>query len=149
MGPAYNPDLLLAKTEDLRSERPIEEDNYAAAMEWMEKLGVDITSSSLGYFGFDSGFVSHTYADMDGKTTVSAKACKRAAQLGVLVCTAMGNGGGNAAYPYLITPADADSIISVGALDVNDTIAGFSSRGPTFDKRLKPEICAPGVGNMV
>ena len=144
MGPSYNPDLLLAKTEDVRSERPIEEDNYAAALEWMEKLGVDITSSSLGYFTFDSGFVSHTYADMDGKTTVCAKACARAAKLGVLCCTAMGNGGNNA-YPYLITPADADSIISVGAVALNDTLAGFSSRGPTFDKRLKPEICAPGV----
>ena len=144
MGPAYNPDLLLAKTEDIRSERPIEEDNYAAALEWMEKLGVDITSSSLGYFNFDSGFVSHTYADMDGNTTVAAKACRRAEELGVLCCTAMGNGG-TTGYPYLITPSDADSIISVGALDVNDSIVGFSSRGPTFDKRLKPEICAPGV----
>jgi hypothetical protein len=145
IGPAYNPDLLLAKTEDVRSERPIEEDNYAAALEWMEKLGVDITSSSLGYFGFDSGFVSHTYSDLDGKITVSAKSCERAAKLGVLCCTAMGNGGNNSSYPYLLTPADADSIISVGALDINDSIAGFSSRGPTFDKRLKPEICAPGV----
>ncbi len=143
MGPAYNPDLLLAKTEDLRSETPAEEDYLAAAMEWMEKLGVDITSASLGYFGFDSGFVSHTYNDMDGKTTIAAKACQRAARLGVLVCSAMGNGG-TTGYPYMITPADADSILSVGALDVNDTIAGFSSRGPTFDKRLKPEICAPG-----
>ncbi|MDP4218859.1 MAG: S8 family serine peptidase [Bacteroidota bacterium] len=144
MGPAYNPDLLLAKTEDVRSERPIEEDNYAAALEWMEKLGVDITSSSLGYYNFDSGYVSHTYADMNGRTTISAKACERAAKLGVLCCTAMGNGG-STGYSYTLTPADADSIISVGALDVTDTIAGFSSRGPTFDKRLKPEICAPGV----
>ena len=144
MGPAYNPDLLLAKTEDIRSERPIEEDNYAAALEWMEKLGVDITSSSLGYFTFDSGYISHTYADMDGKTTVCAMACERAAKLGILCCTAMGNGG-TSGYPYIITPADADSIISVGALMFNDTLASFSSRGPTFDKRLKPEICAPGV----
>jgi subtilisin family serine protease len=145
IGPAYNVDLILAKTEDIRTETPIKEDHYAAAMEWMEKLGVDVTSSSLGYFRFDSGYVSHTYADMNGKTTVSARACERAANLGVLVCTAMGNGGGNSTYPYMLTPADADSILSVGALDGTDSIAGFSSRGPTFDKRLKPEICAPGV----
>lgn len=144
MGPAYNSDLLLAKTEDLRSETPREEDYYAAALEWMEKLGVDITSASLGYFYFDSGFANYTYADMDGKTTISAKACSHAAKLGVLCCAAMGNGG-TTGYPYLITPSDADSIISVGALELNDTIAGFSSRGPTFDKRLKPEICTPGV----
>jgi len=146
MGPAYHPDLLLAKTEDLRSETPVEEDNYAAALQWMEKLGVDITSSSLGYFNFDSGFISHIYEDMNGRTTIAAKACARAAKLGVLVCTAMGNGGKNS-YPYLITPADADSIISVGAVALNDTIADFSSRGPTFDKRLKPEICSPGVAD--
>ncbi|MEP7234556.1 MAG: S8 family serine peptidase [Ignavibacteriota bacterium] len=144
IGPAYRPDLLLAKTEDLRSETPIEEDNYTAALEWMEKLGVDITSSSLGYFSFDSGFTSYTYPDMNGRTTISAKACARAARLGVLCCTAMGNGGSKA-YPYLITPSDADSIISVGAVALNDTIADFSSRGPTFDQRLKPETCAPGV----
>jgi subtilisin family serine protease len=146
IGPAYNPDLILAKTEDVRSEHPIEEDNYAAAIEWMEKLGVDITSSSLGYFTFDSGYVSHTYADMDGKTTVCAQALERAAHLGVLCCTAMGNGG-TTNYPYIITPADADSILSVGALEQFDSIAAFSSRGPTADGRLKPEICALGVSN--
>ncbi|MEI8133951.1 MAG: S8 family serine peptidase [bacterium] len=145
IGPAYNADLILAKTEDVRSEKPIEEDNYAAGLEWMEKMGVDVTSCSLGYFGFDSEFTSHTYSDMDGRTTVAARAAARSAGLGVLNCSAMGNGGNNSGYPYLITPADADSIISVGALEENDTIANFSSRGPTSDHRIKPEICAPGV----
>lgn len=144
VGPAYNADVYLAKTEDLRSETPREEENYASALEWMEARGVDITSSSLGYLNYDSGYTSITYSELDGKTTISSRACSRAAKLGMLVVSAMGNNG-KTGDPYLSTPADADSIISVGALDVNDSIAAFSSRGPTADGRLKPEIIAPGV----
>ena len=145
VGPAYNATLMLAKTEDIRSEHHIEEDNYAAALEDMEARGVEITSSSLGYFTFDPPDTSYTYADMNGHTTICAQAVERATKLGVLVVTAMGNSGGSA-MPYVMTPADADSILSAGALDVNGQIAGFSSRGPTSDGRIKPEICAPGVG---
>ena len=144
VGAAYNADIYLAKTEDLRSETPREEDNYAAALEWMEAKGIDITSSSLGYFTYDSGFTSITYNDLDGKTTISVRAAARAARLGVLVITAMGNSG-KTVQSHLITPADADNIISVGAMNVNDTIADFSSKGPSSDGRIKPEICAPGV----
>ncbi len=144
VGPAYHPDLLLAKTEDTRSETPREEGNYAAALEWMEKLGVDITTSSLGYRGFDSGFVDYQNKDLDGRTAISTRAVVRAQRLGVLVCTASGNGG-QSDPPSLNAPSDADSILSVGALDVNDSIAGFSSNGPTVDGRIKPDISAPGV----
>jgi hypothetical protein len=145
IGPAYNATITLAKTEDGRSETPREEDNYAAALEWMETTGVQLTTSSLGYLSFDSGFVSHTYRDLDGKTTIAARAVHHATQLGLLCLNAMGNSG-NSVFPYMLTPADADSMISVGALDANDSIAGFSSRGPTSDGRIKPEICAPGIG---
>lgn len=144
VGPAYHPDLLLAKTEDTRSETPREEDNYAAALEWMEKRGVDITSSSLGYRGFDSGFAYYNYDDLNGRKAISTRAVVRAQRLGVLVCTASGNGG-QSDPPSLNAPSDADSILSVGALDYNDSIAGFSSNGPTVDGRIKPDICAPGV----
>jgi hypothetical protein len=144
IGPAYNASLILAKTEDVRSETPREEDNYAAALEWMENLGVDITSSSLGYKTFDTGFVSYTYNDMNGHTAICSRAAERAAHLGVLCCTAMGNYG-QADPPTLNAPADADSILSCGAIFFNDTIANFSSNGPTSDGRLKPEIVAPGV----
>ncbi len=145
VGPAYHPDLLLAKTEDTRSETPREEDNYTAALEWMEKFGVDITTSSVGYRGFDSGFVSYNYDDLNGRTAISTRAVVRAQRLGVLVCTAAGNGG-QSNPPSLVVPSDADSILSVGALDYNDSIAGFSSNGPTVDGRIKPDICGPGVG---
>lgn len=144
VGAAYNAEIFLAKTEDLRNETPAEEDNYAEAIEYFESQGVRIASSSLGYMFYDSGFMSYTYEDLDGETTISARAASRAAKLGMLCVTAMGNGG-TSGYPFLITPADADSVIAVGALDVNDTIAAFSSRGPSADGRMKPEVVAPGV----
>jgi hypothetical protein len=144
IGPAYNASLYLAKTEDITSETPIEEDNYVEALEWMESQGVQIVSSSLGYFFYDSGYKSYSYADMNGKTAMCSRAAETAASLGVLVVTAMGNGG-TTEYPYLIAPADADKVISVGALELDDSKAGFSSLGPSSDGRIKPEICAPGV----
>jgi serine protease AprX len=144
VGPAYNADIMLAKTEDLRTETPKEEDNYAEALEVMEAKGVDVTSCSLGYFYFDSGYVSHNYSDMTGTVTIAARAASHAAKLGVLMVDAMGNNGAQT-YSHMITPGDADGIISVGALNLSDTITDFSARGPTFDGRLKPEICAPGL----
>jgi serine protease AprX len=144
VGAAYNADIYLAKTEDLRSETPAEEDNYAEALEYYESQGVHIASSSLGYMFYDLPYESYLYEQLDGKTTISARAASRAASLGVLCVTAMGNGG-TTGYPYLITPADTDSILSVGALDVNDSIAAFSSRGPSADNRMKPEVVSPGV----
>lgn len=146
IGPAYNASVYLAKTEDIRSEHHIEEDNYAAALEDMEAAGVDITTSSVGYFGFDPPDTSYTFADLNGHTTIAARAVQHATRLGVLVVTAMGNSGKDLVNPHEITPADADSIISVGALAPDNTIADFSSRGPTGDGRMKPEICSPGIG---
>jgi hypothetical protein len=144
IGPAYNASLLLAKTENTQSESPAEEDNYAAALEWMEARGVDIASSSLGYRKFDSVFTSYEYKDMDGKTAISTRAAARAAKLGVLICTAMGNYG-QQDPPTLIAPSDADSILACGAVDITtNAIINFSSNGPTADGRIKPDICAPG-----
>lgn len=144
IGAAYNAEILLAKTEDLRSETPLEEDYYVEAIENFESQGVRIASSSLGYMFYDSGYKSYTYDEMNGKTTISARAASRAAKLGMLCVSAMGNSG-TTGYPFLNTPADADSILAVGALDVNDTIAAFSSRGPSSDGRIKPDVVAPGV----
>jgi len=145
IGPAYNATIMLAKTEDVRSEHHIEEDNYAAALEDMEAQGVDITSSSLGYFKFDPPDTSYQYADMNGHTTIVAQAVTRAARLGVLCVTAMGNNGGDTIEAHLNSPADADSILGVGALRPENVLAGFSAHGPSSDGRIKPDVCAPGV----
>jgi len=145
LGGAFNASFLLAKTEDVRSETRIEEDNYANALQWMDSLGVDVTSSSLGYSVFDSGQASYTYADMNGHTTIVAQAVERAVKVGIVVVTAAGNSGGDISWPYIISPGDCDTAITVGAVDSSGVLAGFSSRGPTSDGRIKPDVCAQGV----
>ncbi len=144
IGVAFDADFVLAKTEDIRSETHIEEDNYAAALEWFENIGVDISSSSLGYNIFDSPDSSYSYSDMNGKTAIVTRAAEIAFQKGMLVVTAAGNEGNNS-WHYIIAPADGFNTIAVGALNPNGTVAAFSSRGPTYDGRIKPDVCALGV----
>ena len=145
-GIARGASYLLAKTEDVRSETRVEEDNYVAALEWADSIGVDIASSSLAYLVFDNGF-SYTPSQLNGDVAVTSVAAKQAAQRGILVVTAMGNEGPGFRSEW--TPADADSILSIGAEDSLGNIAFFSSRGPTADGRLKPDFTAPGVAVCV
>ena len=144
IGPAFNADILLAKVEDVRTEKHIEEDNYAAALEWMEAQGVQITSSSLGYGVFDAGETSYTYQNMDGKTTIVTKAAEKAFERGVVTITAAGNEGAKT-WHYITAPGDGINTITVGAVNPDNSVAGFSSRGPTSDGRIKPDICAQGT----
>jgi len=147
IGPAFGAEFLLAKTEDVTNESQVEEDNYVAALEWGEQLGADIMSSSLGYLDW------YSYCDMDGNTGVTTIAVDIATSLGMLCITSAGNWGTSSPPPnpcdtlyyYISAPADADSVISVGAVNSNGEIAFFSSHGPTYDGRIKPEVCARGV----
>lgn len=144
IGASYGASFILAKTEDIRSETHIEEDNYAAALEWMENLGVDITSSSLGYNIFDSPEESYTYENMDGKTAIVTKAAELAFKRGVVTVTAAGNEG-TENWHYIVAPADGFNTLAIGAVDDNNLLAAFSSRGPTYDGRIKPDVVAMGV----
>ena len=132
IGPAFGAEFLLAKTEDMSQEWQQEEDDYVAGLEWGEINGADIASSSLGYADW------YSESDFDGNTAITTIAVDIAVSLGVSCVTAVGNG-------YAIAPADADSVISVGAVNYLGDIASFSTRGPTFDGRIKPEVCAQGV----
>ena len=143
VGVARGASYLLAKTEDIRSETRVEEDNYVAALEWADSIGVDIASSSLGYLTFDNGF-SYTPSQLNGDIAVTSVAADSAAARGILVVTAAGNEGPG--FRTLVTPGDAQSVITVGAEDSLGAIATFSSRGPTADGRLKPDLTAPGLG---
>ena len=148
IGPAYAAQYLLAKTEYYPAELAVEEDHWAAGLEWMENLGADLASSSLGYNVFDNN-TGYFWAngDFNGRTSVTAKAAIHAARLGMVVVDAMGNEGkGDGFTGTMLTPADADSIISVGAVSFSRYLAGFSSTGPTNDGRIKPDVVAPGVG---
>jgi len=142
-GPAYMADFILSKTEDVTSETHIEEDNWAAGAEWADSIGASVISASLGYRWFDAGQGDYQYEDLDGNTTIVTIAADLAAYNGIAVATAMGNEGNTSGS--LLAPADGDSVISCGAVDPYGYIAGFSSFGPTFDGRTKPEICAQGV----
>ena len=138
IGPAFKSEYLLAKTEIVADEIEQEEDNYVAGLEWGEQNGADIACSSLGYLDW------YTYEDLDGNTAVTTIGVDIAASLGVLTVTSAGNEGNDDWY-YIITPADADSVLSVGAVNSSGDIAYFSSHGPTYDGRIKPEVCAMGL----
>jgi serine protease AprX len=144
IGTAPKATYWLLRTEDAATETLQEEINWVAAAEFADSVGADIINSSLGYSYFDNSADDHTYADMDGNTTIITKAADWAASVGIFVCSSAGNSGG---YPwYKITaPADADSVLTVGAVDSTGVIAGFSSRGPAYDGRVKPNVVAQGV----
>jgi len=146
IGPAFGASFMLAKTEWLAEERRIEEDHWVEAIEWMEREGVDIVSSSLGYGVFvDDGF-SYSYEDLDGNTCVTTVAADIAAAKGVLVVNSAGN---RDFWEYVNSPADGDSVIAVGAVDFTGERMGFSSIGPTYDGRTKPDVMAMGGSVIV
>ena len=136
---------LLAKSEDMRYERRIEEELYAAAIIWLEQQGADVSSSSLGYRIYDSTEAQTPYSALDGKTTYASRAINIAASRGMICVTAAGNDG--PAKNTLSTPGDADSAITVGAL-ATDGISRWpqSSWGPTADGQQKPDFAALGMG---
>lgn len=136
---------LLAKSEDMRYERRIEEELYAAAIIWLEQQGADVSSSSLGYRIYDSTETQTPYSALDGKTTYAARAINIAAGRGMICVTASGNDG--PASRTLSTPGDADSAITIGALAV-DGVSRWpqSSWGPTADGQQKPDFAALGMG---
>lgn len=144
IGPAFGASYLLAKTEVAEYERHIEEDNWVAAAEWADSLGVDVISSSLGYFEFDPGEGSYTANDMDGATTIITQAAEIAASRGILVIVSAGNEGPGARS--LGAPADGPNVLAVGGVSSAGGVIPFSSRGPTADGRTKPDIMALGSG---
>lgn len=137
IGPAYEAQFILAKTEDVADEYQGEEDNWIAALEWADSIGADVVSTSLSYYDW------YTYEDLDGNTAPITLAANTAADLGIIVCNSISNRG--PAAGTLGAPADAFDILACGAVDEGGTITSFSSRGPTFDGRTKPEVCAQGL----
>ena len=146
-GSAPGADYWLLRSEDTGSEHRIEEENWVSAAEFADSAGVDVINTSLGYSTFDDTLQSYTYKEMDGRTTRISKGAVMAASKGILVVVSAGNEG-NKLWKYITTPADADSILAVGAVDTYGTVASFSSVGPSFDGRIKPDIAALGVGTV-
>lgn len=144
VGTAYRANYYLFITEDSGSEHHIEEVNWLLAAEFADSAGVDVINSSLGYNDFDAPSVDYTYQDMNGRNAIITKAADIAASTGILVVNSAGNEG-NKPWRYISAPADGDSVLTVGAVDSLGRLASFSSVGPTFDGRLKPNLVAQGV----
>ena len=148
MGAATEAEYYLFRTEEEYTESKKEIDNWVAAIEMADSMGLHIVSTSLGYTTFDDAQMNFQYADMDGRTSRGAQAAVIAARKGMLLVVAAGNDG-NKDWHYLSTPADADSVLTVGAVDGDRQIAAFSSYGPSADGRVKPEVCAMGRGTSI
>ncbi len=148
VGTAPKAIFCLYRTEDVASETRIEEHNLAAGYERADSIGVDVCSVSLGYTTFDFASQNYTYANMNGNTTMSAIASDIAAKKGMLPVIAAGNEG-SSAWHYISTPADADSVMAVGAVDTLGNVAAFSSYGPSSNGRVKPNVAATGLRAIV
>jgi len=148
IGPAFQASYLLARTEVVATETPVEEDYWVAGLEWADSLGADIVSSSLGYSEFDLGYDSYTYEDMDGETAVTTIAADMAVDNGMLVVNSAGNEG-NSSWKYITAPADGNNVLAIGAVYDDNSRVYFSSLGPTFDGRVKPDLAAMGYSVRV
>ncbi len=152
IGVAPAAEYLLAKTEDVTPseggvgrELPIEEDRWVAAIEWADSLGARVVNASVGYTRFDDG-TGYDWEDLDGATALTSRAAELAVARGIVVVAAAGNEAlGD--WRYVTVPADAPGVIAVGSVHpVSGEIAAYSSRGPTADGRIKPDVVAPGQG---
>ncbi|MDR2765268.1 MAG: S8 family serine peptidase [Tannerella sp.] len=148
IGAAPEASYLLIKSEDTRSEFPVEEDYWAAAIEYADSMGVDIVSSSLGYYRFDSADTLYTPSDLDGRTAFITRVAQAAADKGMLVFCSAGNEGRHE-WEKITFPADAPDVLTVGAIAEDEQLSSFSSRGFTADYRIKPDVVALGSGVCV
>jgi len=148
VGTAPDADFALYKTEDVGSETRIEEVYWLFAAENADSLGVDVINSSLGYYSFDNPSTDYKFEDLNGDKTISARAADYAVARGIIVVNSAGNEGNNS-WNHIVTPADADSVISVGAVDAIGNTVGFSSPGPNAKNTLKPEVSARGSQTTV
>jgi serine protease AprX len=150
IGTAPYADYYLLRTEDASSESPIEEYNWGAGAAYADSVGADIISSSLGYNIFDQAYSAHsyTYNDLNGHTAFVTRAAAKAANRGILVVNAAGNEGGSS-WQHIIAPADADTLLAIGAINTQGVAAAFTSLGPSADGRVKPDIAACGWGTIL
>jgi len=149
VGTAPDASYYLFITEDADSENPIEETNWVQAAEMADSLGVDIINTSLGYFDYDNPNYSYTYEDMNGETSFISKGAAIAYSRGIVCVASAGNSGNNSLNPHIAVPADAATTVSIGAVKFDEIRASFSSIGPSFDGRIKPDIMAQGQAAVV
>ena len=143
VGTSPDANYYLFITEDVDTENPVEESNWVEAAEEADRLGVDIITSSLGYFGYENTNYSYAYSDMTGNSAFASRGANIAFTKGIIVVASAGNSG-NSSEPHIGVPAEALNVIAVGAVKSDETYADFSSIGPSFDNRVKPDVMAQG-----
>ena len=148
VGTAPSAQYYLFITEDVNSENPVEESYWVEAAELADYYGVDVINSSLGYFAYDNTAYSHQYDDMIGNKTFASRGVNMAFSKGIVVVISAGNSGATA-DPHIATPADAIGALTIGAVNSLEAYASFSSIGPSFDGRIKPDVCARGLQTTV
>lgn len=143
MGSAPEATYWLLRSEDSSSEFPIEEDYWVRAVEFADSLGVDIINTSLGYNFFDDTSLNYTHHDLNGSVSLMSQAADKAYKKGIPVIVSAGNEG-NKLWRNITPPADAKSVVAVGAVGTDSIIAPFSSGGITVDGRIKPDVVSVG-----
>ena len=148
VGTAPEANYYLIRTEVSQEEYPVEEDYWVAGLEYADSLGVDVVTSSLGYTCFDEESMNHTHLQLDGKTAPVSRGAALASGKGMLVFVAAGNER-DRKWEKIGFPADADGVVTVGSVDSEKEISGFSSVGYTADGRVKPDFMAKGSGASI
>lgn len=143
IGTAPHASVYLLRSEEEAEEYLVEEYNWTAAAEFADSVGADIINSSLGYTTYDANSQSHSYADLDGNTTVITRAANIASSKGVLVVNSAGNSGSSSWF-YMGAPADGTEVFSIGSVGPDQVLSSFSSHGPTSAGLIKPDVVAQG-----
>lgn len=143
VGTAPEASYWLLRSEDANSESLAEEDYWAAAVEFADSVGVDIINTSVGYYRYDDPSQNFKYKDLDGRTMMISRTASKASSKGMIICCSAGNTG-TEAWKKITIPADADHILSIGAVDRSRTVSLFSAVGNTADNRIKPDIVGLG-----
>jgi subtilisin family serine protease len=138
----------LLRSEDARSENLVEQDYWAAAVEFADSVGVDVINSSLGYYSFDDKSKNYELRHLDGQYALISRQASRIADKGmILVCSAGNSGAGP--WKKVTPPGDADNVLTVGAINKDLRLAPFSSIGNTADGRIKPDVVAMGEASHI
>jgi hypothetical protein len=148
VGTAPDSKYYLYVTEDVQTENPVEESNWVEAAEEADRVGVDIITTSLGYFAFDTTSYGHTYADMTGNAAFASQGANIAFSKGIIVVASAGNEG-STTEPHVGVPAEATNVLAVGAVKSDRNYVSFSSIGPSYDGRVKPDVMAQGLYSVL
>ncbi len=150
VGTAPDAQYYLFVTEDVTQENPVEESYWVEAAEEADRLGADIISTSLGYYEFDNPNYGHAYDEFTGDEAFASKGANIAFSKGMIVVASAGNSGGSPEpLNHIGVPAEATNVLAIGAVKSDETYASFSSVGPSFDGRIKPDLMAQGQASVV